>query len=782
MDEGTNDDSNGSNNFNNDDSNNNNEPPPQSIRRKTRRNNRQGTTSRQYQYQQQQQYKPQGNETLASYEERQRSQLDWMVRNTNNVLGEDAPAVGEMPIYLIRITYSLLQVWARRSVTVKDSRSAHVIERLLQRLVAEKNAGPPNNVYIGVDSFNAVLEGWANSNESGSGERAEKILLQMEQVHCLKPTCRSYNAVIKAYVKNGNRNTAANKVYDLVTKMEATNDPQVLPNKRSYNLLLYSLANAPSSVEDAPERAEAVLERMLSRYRIHQQKIEAARRVDANVRIFENFKPDLNSFNQVIGAWARGRRPGYEGRMERIYDLLLEWSDELDVQPDRDTFNAIMGGWLKSDDRDAITKIQDTFQAMEESYKNGNKSARPDEVAINTLHVAFNKHTRTIPTSRVDHNERLLALEEEYKIPPNFLSQNILMESIIKSGRTDAPELAYSLLVSMEEDFRGGQVEMKPDQCSYSSVINAYIMYQREEIAEKTEELLQRMWDLHRTHGGRRPDVAVYNSVLNAYASMDSPHGLERVKELLRDMEQGENGEYPKPNLVTYNTVIKALRSGNKEEGAVFAENILSTLENRGQREPMYLPDNYSYTSVISAYGRSNSRKKAEKALEILTRMISSYESGNKKAIPTTFSFNAALNACAFVEGSEREKAGAFDTAMKINKLRLKCPYEFRPDSTWYGTMLRACSSLLPPSERREIEVDRFFREACKMGCVGRLVSTQLKFAATPEQYSRLTDREVDDRIVLKELPNEWTRNAKDSRRFVYKAYASDNTSMQTNS
>ncbi len=723
---------------------------------------------------QQQQHQPQGNETLSSYEERQRSQMEWMVRNTNNILGEDAPAPGEMPGYLIRITHSLMEVWSRRASAVKHSRSAHVIERLLERLILERNAGN-DKVSIRADSYNAVLEGWANSNEGGSAERAEKILMQMEQVHGLKPTCRSYNAVIKAYVKNGNRSTAANKVHDLVLKMEATEDPTVLPNKRSYNLLLYSLANAPSNVEDAPERAQAVLERMLARYRQQRDELERTGKEYDEVQNFEKVKPDLNSFNQVIGAWARGRRPGYEVGMESMYNLLLDLSDELDVEPDTDTFNALMGGWLKSDDPNAISKIQDLFQAMEDSYRNGNKSARPDSVSINTLHVAFNKYRRTIPTSKVDHNERLLALEEEYKIPPTFLSQNILMESIIKSGRADAPELAYSILAAMEEDFKCGQAEMKPDQCSYSTVINAYIMYQRDDRAEKTEQILQRMWDLHRNHGGRRPDVDVYNSVLNAYASMESPHALERVKELLHDMEHGEAGGFPKPNLVTYNTVIKAMRSGSKEEGAVFAENILETLENMGQREPMYLPDNYSYTSVISAYGRSNSRKKAEKALEILTRMMVSYENGNRNAIPTTYSFNAALNACAFVEGNEPEKAAAFETAMKLNKLRQKSPYCIQPDSTWYGTMLRACSSLLPPSKRREIEVDRFFREACSMGCVGRLVTTQLKFAATPEQYRQLTEREVEDRIVLKELPNEWTWNARDSRP-VYKTYANSST------
>jgi hypothetical protein len=227
-------------------------------------------------------------------------------------------------------------------------------------------------------------------------------------------------------------------------------------------------------------------------------------------------------------------------------------------------------------------------------------------------------------------------------------------------------------------------------------------------------------------------------------------------------MEKGEIEGIPRPDLISYNTVIKAMRSGNKEEGAVFAEDILSKLETMGERDPKLLPDNYSYTSVITAFGRSDSSKKADKALEIVERMMAAQEKGNKAATVTVHSFNAALNACAFVDGTDDDKKKAFEIAMKLNDMRMK--YHNRTDSTWYGTMLRVCSSLLEPSEKRENFVDRFFREACDTGCVGRLVLTQLKFAATPKQFGRLLDIDPDEKISLDDLPEEWTCNAGDSK------------------
>jgi hypothetical protein len=218
-------------------------------------------------------------------------------------------------------------------------------------------------------------------------------------------------------------------------------------------------------------------------------------------------------------------------------------------------------------------------------------------------------------------------------------------------------------------------------------------------------------------------------------------------------------------DLVTYNTVIKSMRNGNQEDGAIFAENILTRLEDIGERDAKFLPDNYSYTSVITAYARSNScPHKAQKALDIVKRMVSAYDNGNKAARLSLFTLNAAVNACAFVEGSGQDKAQAFHVAMELDQLRKNLPIRPNCDNTWYGTMLRICSSLLPASAKREVLVERIFQEACDNGCVGRLVLSQLKFAATTKQYQRLLGFHPEDRIHMRDLPKQWTCHGRDTR------------------
>jgi len=376
---------------------------------------------------------------------------------------------------------------------------------------------------------------------------------------------------------------------------------------------------------------------------------------------------------------------------------------------------------------------------------------------VNSLQTAFNKF------SKGSNAKKQIELETEYGLPPNSHSQNILMESIIKSGAKDAPEQALGILTAMENKLKNGERSLKPDVCSYIAVIKAHVKYKRRNIEAKTDELLARVWDLNRNHGGDKPDIALYNCAMNAYASIHSFRVLKKVKDLLQRMESGETEGLPKPNLITYNTVIKAMRNGNKEREAIFAEAILSKLESLGKKNPKLLPDNYSYTSVITAYARSSLSNKAEKALQIVERMMECQRKDEGSAVITSHTFNAALNSCAFVKGSGEQKARAFEIATKLDKLRTESGE--LGDSTWYGTMLRACSSLIAPSEYREKMVDLFFQEACDKGCVGILVLQQLTFAATPEQQIRLLDQKFDEGDcveLLGRLPRDWTCNARE--------------------
>ncbi len=693
-----------------------------------------------------------------SVEDKDKRDVEWLVQATSELLGPESPSLGSMSKGSIHRAILLMKAWSRRNEQT-GSNSPHVVERLLKRLLDERDAGN-ENVVINTKVYNILLDAWSKSHESGSAERAEEILEGMERMYNMgnqqmRPNEASYNAVIKAYVKNGNRLYAANKAEALLDRMVKSppyngansndaagfHDKFVSPNRRGYNLLLYALAN--SSLEDAPKRAENILRKMKDGY------------TAGNAFV----KPDINSYNQAIGSWARGRQKGFEVRMERLFEELVALPAEMEIQPNTDTFNALMGGWLKSNKDQALSKIEEILHMMEQYHLSGNDSAKPDRVSVNTVIAAYAKNSQN---GAVDKALALKTkMEKRYNITADTMSNNIVVDSWCKSGRSDAPERVLELLDVMEREFKMGKRNLKPDSYTYSSVIDSFIKCNRLDAAQKAEEILRRMQDLHRFHGGDPPVTSVFNAVINAWACSESSHAVERAEAILKQMEDHHSVDscIARPNRISYNTVIKAMRNGSADEAAR-AESLLKILEERSQNDNEFTPDSYSYTAVITAYGRSDDPNKAQKALAVLQRMIHAYKGGNKAAKPNVHSFNAALNACAFVTGDCSKKEEAFSISLQIVKL---LQYHARADHTTYGTILRACSSLLPrDDERRNQVVEYIFRRACQEGQVGRLVVTQLKFAASHGQYLALIGRDPSIRVNLKELPIEWTCNVRE--------------------
>jgi len=348
---------------------------------------------------------------------------------------------------------------------------------------------------INAKTFNILLDAWSQSSDQRSVERAEEILAEMESEYArgnrsLKPDVSSYNACIKAYVKNDGRVDAVNKTEAMLSRMVDVSG--VAPNRRGYNLLLYALAN--SSLPDAAERAEAVLRKMMDDFMAGDDYV----------------KPDINTFNQVIASLARGRTHGFEKRMQSVYEKLLALPIEMAVEPNTDTFNAVMGGWLKSESAEALSKILDALRTMEDSYESGNSLAKPDRVSMNTVIAAYAKKGGAESVDRA--MELREKMEKNFDISPCPVTNNSMIDCWSRSGRSEAPERVLEVLEIMERDFKRGKVSMKPDAFTYSSIVDCFTKCGRPDAPLRAEEVLGRMRDLSRSHGGDPISVSVYNA------------------------------------------------------------------------------------------------------------------------------------------------------------------------------------------------------------------------------------------------------------------------------
>lgn len=108
-------------------------------------------------------------------------------------------------------------------------------------------------------TYNTVINAWAKSGERGSASRAQHLLSIMEQRynmgdHKIKPNTRSYTSVIDAWAKSGERGSAL-RAENLLNKMRMSFDAgntDVQPNAHTYNAVINACAFSKHD-DDYPE-------------------------------------------------------------------------------------------------------------------------------------------------------------------------------------------------------------------------------------------------------------------------------------------------------------------------------------------------------------------------------------------------------------------------------------------------------------------------------------------------------------------------------------------------
>jgi len=139
-----------------------------------------------------------------------------------------------------------------------------------------------------------------------------------------------------------------------------------------------------------------------------------------------------------------------------------------------------------------------------------------------------------------------------------------------------------------------------------------------------------------------KPDQATYAAVMNAYARSDREDAVEKVDEILSSMSH----EYCTPKGQAYSAVILAWSNSRRPHAAERADALLNELWSLYDRtqDQAYLPTRATYTSVITAWARSDQCKEAaERAEELLEDMEAYYRDGYTLLGPTTACVNAVL-------------------------------------------------------------------------------------------------------------------------------------------
>jgi len=453
-----------------------------------------------------------------------------------------------------------------------------------------------------------------------------------------------YRGIIRACISS-HEYQHLEKAIGLLDDMRA--EQPLYPTAQTCNLVLYGFANCKPSTKNA-KQAEDILKNMI--HDCQENELKYA------------YRPDTNTFRQVITAWTKSEATDEAAKnARRILDQML--TDYPTLDPDASTFNAIMTLYLQLGRRKKALAIFDQMCSLQQS---GRKGTKPDVYSINLMLNALSKQPPFCSSEELQKAEDVLdVIRESFNVAPDVQSYNILIDSWAKSNLPESAEKAVLLLDIMERRCRL-EPSIAPDCYTYTSVINAISKSkQHKRRGSWAEEIFQRMKSLH-SQGliTNEPTIPVYNALLNALIASDEYGSIERAWVVFTEIIETSDIA----NIRTYNTMLKGYSAlVRNDDGDIIsysrprlAEQLLDRMELSYYRETSdIIPDKYSYTTVISAYGRSNVKRKAAKAHWVLQRMVDAYQEGNNSAKPNTYAFNAVLNACAHTRYPE-EKVEAF--------------------------------------------------------------------------------------------------------------------------
>ena len=446
--------------------------------------------------------------------------------------------------------FTVMSSFAKR----KDYQAAQTAEKLLVRL----GDFPGNERQA--KHFNVVLNAYAESGHSRSGEMAERLLESMAELYRttgddnVKPELQSFNTVIKAHARS-KRKDSAQQAAGILSSM------QTEPDKITYSSCIDAWSK--SGAKGAADKAEGILKEMKA--------------LSQNGHL--DCKPDRICYNAVINALATSSEQDAGERSERLLDEMQKLCDAGDeeMQPDTWTYNTCIKAYANSSGRGAARKGLRLLKKMESIHIAGNPNVTPDVYSYNSCMNGFAKSREggsaqmaeellermesLSPAGRYIKNVRNVPPQALRNVQPDKISFNTAIYSWANSNDMLAAARADGIFQRMLAAYKTGDDALKPDVTTYNSLLTAWSRTPSPGAAEKAEEILEHMFELSEA-GNRdcRPDRQSFTSVINAWAKSRNPSKAQNAQRLLRRMNSlAESGnDSLRPNIFIYGAVLNA--------------------------------------------------------------------------------------------------------------------------------------------------------------------------------------------------------------------------------
>jgi hypothetical protein len=503
----------------------------------------------------------------------------------------------------------------------------------------------------------------------------------------------------------------------------------------------------------------------------------------------EKLAEKCGSFKEPVIARAAQCQQVWEATMDRHND---DDDHARDFDPDLTSFRTVLTAWSKcthtlaKSRRDHKTLPVDTTTQVDvytplDAAKRGTSLLlaydQPDLTSYNIILDAWSKSR--VPEA-TDAAERLLRrMLEDESIEPNTVTYNLLMDTWANSDKPNSLDKVRQIYKHMESLHSDGNVHVSPSIRTINSVLHAHAKKaaqctkkSNKEGFDEAEECATAAYKIFQDAKNRyeetndpewQPDVATYTSCIDVHAraaTYNSARIAEKVLHELKDMYAKTGNQKYKLNYRTYTSVVTAWSRTRSDESPNRVEALLVEMS----QDPATKPNSWTYTAAVQCWARSRDPLKAKRVLKILMDMREEYKNtGREEVLPTTITYNNAIDACARCQGTEQQKTEAMKIAFAILKT-IEMDEHAEPDAATYSTLLRAVSFLMGAGPERNKVAKAVFEKAKKGGLVEFNAVRNLRRVVDAAVMREALEGRADRNGVFDytTLPLQWSRNVKE--------------------
>jgi pentatricopeptide repeat protein len=476
-----------------------------------------------------------------------------------------------------------------------------------------KNSPESRGLFNG-ECFYNVIRNCVNRDQV---EKADELLTLCQLTARVQPHPRCFNIVMSGYAKRRTPE-ALKRIEEMLKSLEqdrlSDSAPYTTPLDR---VMYYVLMNAYikvlgiqslDHVRRTIERMSKIAERLEDHnlrpnLSCHTMLIKAfmlrrdpgfASEVNA---LFDQLKADphysaqpavdkMYLENMAIDAWTKSGAPNASNRARQIFDTMEE--------PTHVAYNSLCSIYARNGD---VDKVCDLYEKMQTDFESGkNKKCRPDEHTFAIVMNALQKSNRSDAVEKAEQIFNAIHL-------PDTITYSTLLNMYAQKGFV---EKALDLVHQMQSDFQSGKNKnCRPNLHTNNIILNALQKSNRPDDVKKAEHIFNDI---------SSPDTISYTMLLKMYARNGATEkALSLLDQMQSDFQSGKN-KTCRPDIQTYNIVLKALQKSSRSDAANISQLIFNAIPS---------PDTITYNTLLNIYAE---RKMGKDAVSLVRRMQSDFD------------------------------------------------------------------------------------------------------------------------------------------------------------